>query len=200
MEQFSTTINLFDSTKSCVSHRTISFRGYTQPFDEDRSEDVPIVHEVSRAWSVYAKIGIGRAHADGRRRVSISLYVGMTPDTSTDSALLGSAIDEGNEAEVWYDRPTFFKFRAQESLQSDDAKCTFPGATLIAEMDPVYVNIIRFYLQTDIPLAAVSDVQHFNRTYTSDTVFLDSSLVPGVPSDRPTPCKRARRQGPELPK
>lgn len=168
---------------------TISFRGVVEKDDDDDDEPSKrtFSYEASRLFSVYMKIFVGGANSVGDRNMSISHWVGMTPDIETSSPMLGYKIDEGNEAILQRNEPVFFKLPEVRSASDSSAAHCVPPLVIIAELCPFLPHGVRLSFMTELPLAGVRVVEHFHKVFCcAGCVSGRADLVPKTPPDRPT--------------
>lgn len=166
---------------------TISFRGIVENDDDDEPSKGTFSYEPSRLFSVYMKIFVGAANSSGDRNMSISHWVGMTPDIETSSPMLGYKIDEGNEAILQRNEPVFFKLPEVRSTSDPSGSHCVPPLVLIAELCPFLPHGVRLSFMTELPLAGVRVVEHFHKVLCCPgCVSGRADLVPKTPPDRPT--------------
>ena len=119
--------------------------------------------------------------------MSISHWVGMTPDIETSSPMLGYKIDEGNEAILQRNEPVFFKLPEVRSASDSSAAHCVPPLVIIAELCPFLPHGVRLSFMTELPLAGVRVVEHFHKVFCCPgCVSGRADLVPKTPPDRPT--------------
>lgn len=125
-----------------VAHASCHWTALLMDDDDDDDEPLPAdwaaTYRKSRNYSVFAQIGVSPTSADGRRRLRVSLWAGMSAEHDGSEPLLGAPIDVDHEVEVEPGTPTFLKFReSREVIGATDEHeqrehVAFPGGMLIA--------------------------------------------------------------------
>ena len=157
-------------------------------YEEDEEEFVPapLPTKLSRMWAVFAKIGISPANAEGRRRVRVSLWSGMSADSAPDNHLVSAEIDRDHEVELDL-LPVFLRFQELIAPGPDGDRefIGFPGAILI--LSPEDQETLRLHWNSAFPKAIAHwDVLHH-------AIMHPNALVDGVPE---APPLRPRAQTP----